>query len=212
MSNFVLPLKILPILTRYRCILLEAIQLARLSGFSFIIATASLHNTEYLKSFGATHIIDRHVSVEALPAELSKIDGLPKVQFAYDAYGRPDSSLALAFASVVPGGKVVSLNPIVKVDPPDGKTLAAFTAGKEDPSNRPHLIKFWSEATRLLESGEVRVWPSFLQWKRELNPLQPANFEVIQGGLRGVEAGLKRIEEGKVSGVKLIVRVEETQW
>jgi hypothetical protein len=42
--------------------------------------------------------------------------------------------------------------------------------------------------------------------------LQPANFEVIPGGLRGVEEGLKRIDEGKVSGVKLIVRLEETQW
>lgn len=116
-----------------------------------------MHNTEYLKSLGATHIIDRHISAEALPAELGKIDGLPGIQFAYDAYGRPDSSLALAFVSVVPGGKVVSLNPIVKVDPPDGKTLAAFTAGKKDPFNRPHLIKFWREATQLLESGKIKV-------------------------------------------------------
>ena len=34
------------------------IQLARLSGFSPIIVTASLSNEEYLKGLGATHVIN----------------------------------------------------------------------------------------------------------------------------------------------------------
>ncbi|KAJ3535225.1 hypothetical protein NMY22_g6580 [Coprinellus aureogranulatus] len=152
------------------------IQLARLSGFTYIIATASLHNRDYLKSLGATHVIDRHISPDALPAELKKIRGT----------SWKSSN----------GGHVVSVNPIAKVEPPEGKTFAAFTAGKGDPVNRPHLVKFWAEVTRLLESGEIK----------------PANLEVIPGGLRGVEEGVKRIDEGKVSGVKLVVHVEETDW
>ncbi|KAF8510033.1 hypothetical protein JB92DRAFT_2728841 [Gautieria morchelliformis] len=36
-----------------------AIQLARLSGFSPIVVTASLHNSDLAKSLGATHLIDR---------------------------------------------------------------------------------------------------------------------------------------------------------
>ncbi|KAJ3518867.1 hypothetical protein NMY22_g13467 [Coprinellus aureogranulatus] len=172
------------------------IQLARLSGFTYIIATASLHNTDYLKSLGATHVIDRHISPDALPAELKKIEDLPEIKYAFDAYGRPDSSIPLAFAAVGNGGHVVSVNPIAKVKPPEGKTFAAFTAGKGDPVNRPHLVKLWAEVTRLLESGEIK----------------PANLEVIPGGLRGVEEGVKRIDDGKVSGVKLVVHVEETDW
>ncbi|HEV7737525.1 MAG TPA: hypothetical protein VGO47_09170, partial [Chlamydiales bacterium] len=37
----------------------SAIQLAKLSGFSPIATTASTHHTDYLKSLGATHVIDR---------------------------------------------------------------------------------------------------------------------------------------------------------
>ncbi|EKM48207.1 uncharacterized protein PHACADRAFT_77921, partial [Phanerochaete carnosa HHB-10118-sp] len=37
----------------------QAIQFAKLSGFSLIITTGSLHNEAYLKSLGVTHVIDR---------------------------------------------------------------------------------------------------------------------------------------------------------
>ena len=36
-----------------------AIQLAKLSGVSPIIITASLKSAELLKSYGATHVLDR---------------------------------------------------------------------------------------------------------------------------------------------------------
>ena len=36
--------------------MLTVIQFARLAGFSPIIVTASLHNTELLRSLGATHV------------------------------------------------------------------------------------------------------------------------------------------------------------
>ena len=48
-----------------------AIQFARLSGFSTIIATASPQNTTLLKSLGATHVIDRKLPSEKIIEEVN---------------------------------------------------------------------------------------------------------------------------------------------
>jgi hypothetical protein len=39
---------------------------------------------------------------------------------------------------------------------------------------------------------------------------QPNRVEVVPGGLGGIETGLKKLAENKVSGKKLVVRVQET--
>ncbi|TFK63901.1 NAD(P)-binding protein, partial [Pluteus cervinus] len=57
------------------------LQFAKASGFSPIITTASLKHAEYLKSIGATHVINRNSS---LAAEITKITDKP-VLFALDA-------------------------------------------------------------------------------------------------------------------------------
>lgn len=36
-------------------------------------------------------------------------------------------------------------------------------------------------------------------------------FEVIPGGLRGVQVGLQRLKEGKAAGRKFVYRIEETE-
>jgi NADPH2:quinone reductase len=36
-------------------------------------------------------------------------------------------------------------------------------------------------------------------------------YEVVPGGLGGVEEGLRRLKEGKVSASKLVFRIEETE-
>jgi hypothetical protein len=40
--------------------------------------------------------------------------------------------------------------------------------------------------------------------------IKPNPVEVLPGGLAGIEAGLTRMSENKVSGVKLVVRPPET--
>jgi NADPH:quinone reductase-like Zn-dependent oxidoreductase len=42
-------------------------QFAKLSGFDYIIATASAKHTEYLKFLGAMHIVDRDIPVAEIP-------------------------------------------------------------------------------------------------------------------------------------------------
>ena len=68
-----------------------AIQVARLSKFSPIIATASPHNEALLKSLGATHVIDRSLPASTIAAEVEKIaDGKP-VELVYDAISLLDT-------------------------------------------------------------------------------------------------------------------------
>ena len=71
-----------------------ALQLARLSGFSPIIATASLRNTDLVKSLGATHIIDRgEVSLADLPAAVAKITS-QCIKMVYSAVIIPEAQEA----------------------------------------------------------------------------------------------------------------------
>ena len=79
-----------------------AIQFAKLSGFSLIITTASLRNAEYLKSLGATHVIDRNAPAEALAASVAQIAGKP-VKYAYDAVAERTQKLMHKDASLASG-------------------------------------------------------------------------------------------------------------
>ena len=63
-----------------RCLMLSfvAIQLAKLSGFSPIIVTASQRNADYCKKAGATHIIDyRETPYSQLSEAVAKITTEP---------------------------------------------------------------------------------------------------------------------------------------
>jgi NADPH:quinone reductase-like Zn-dependent oxidoreductase len=70
-----------------------AIQFARLSGFSPIIVTASSHNTELLKSLGATHIIPRSLPLSSFASEIANITSEP-VEVVYDAVSFPETQAA----------------------------------------------------------------------------------------------------------------------
>ncbi|TFY51473.1 hypothetical protein EVJ58_g10546, partial [Rhodofomes roseus] len=81
------------------------VQLARLSGFSPIIATASPHNADFLRSLGVTHVLDRKLSLEQLRAEIAKITKEP-LNIIYDAVSLPETQLA-AYELLEPGGTLV---------------------------------------------------------------------------------------------------------
>jgi NADPH:quinone reductase-like Zn-dependent oxidoreductase len=90
------------------------IQFARLSGFSPIIVTASSHNTELLKSLGATHIIPRSVPLSSFASEITKITSEP-IEVVYDAVAFPDTQVA--------GLDVLAMNgTLVLVGPPTEET------------------------------------------------------------------------------------------
>ncbi|EMD31448.1 hypothetical protein CERSUDRAFT_127335 [Gelatoporia subvermispora B] len=61
-----------------------AIQLAKLSRFSPIIVTASPNHTSYLRSLGATHVLDRALAPNALLSQIAQITAGTPIEIAFD--------------------------------------------------------------------------------------------------------------------------------
>lgn len=65
-----------------------------------------------------------------------------------------------------------------------------FPASAQD---RTHTVEFLKKVPELLKSGQ----------------LKPNPVKVLPGGLDGIQDGLRYMEEGNVSGVKLVYNVSE---
>jgi len=90
----------------------SAIQLAKLSGLSPIITTASLKHTNLLKSLGATDVIDRNAS---LSDEVRKIIDQP-ITIVYDSISGAETQQA-GLDLLAPRGKIVVItSPTIKSD------------------------------------------------------------------------------------------------
>jgi len=169
------------------------IQLAKANGFSPIIATASLKHTEYLKTLGATNIIDRNIPSSELGAEIKKITSKP-ITAVYDAVASPEMQQA-GLNILAPGGAIATvLPPDPNLKKEDGKAVQHVSGILKLPHNQALLKDMYSVLTKLLEDGHLKP-----------NPL-----EVLPNGLAGIPGGLDRLEKNLVSGIKLVVHPFET--
>lgn len=183
------------------------IQFARQSGLT-VLATASPHNFEYLKSLGAEAVFDYHTPAEELAAQIRSHTRNTLVR-AWDCSPTAESArlCALSMSDAregayggllpVPAGLVASANPKVTRS---GFTMGysafgeAFSRGKLSWDARPEDAefgrRFWDLSRELLAQGRITV----------------AKMEVNRGGegLDGVVVGLDELREGKVSGTKLV--------
>jgi len=166
------------------------LQLLKLSGYSTIIATASLHNTELLRSLGATHVIDRKAGVVS---EAKKILDGP-IDVVYDAVSTKETQ-AQALEIVAPGGQVISVSGVQvdQADYPD-KHITTILGNVHVPNVRALGVSLYSKVSELLASGALKT----------------NRVELLPNGLAGIPAGLKKMERDEVSGVKLVVKPFET--
>ncbi|EGO00285.1 hypothetical protein SERLA73DRAFT_180787 [Serpula lacrymans var. lacrymans S7.3] len=170
-----------------------AIQWAKLSGFSPIITTASLHNTALLKSTGATHVLDRGLSPSALSAEILKITSTP-IKLVYDSVTAADAQQA-GYDILAPGGHLIlALEQSVKVKDGDNKTVFRVFGNIHPPHKRAFAAALFGHLTKYLADGDII----------------PNTVEVVPGGLNGVASGLQRLKDNLVSGRKLVVHPHET--
>ncbi len=186
-----------------------ALQLLKLSGFSTIISTASLHNSELLKSLGATHVIDRRADVVS---EAKKILSGP-IDIIYDAVSTKETQTQ-ALDIIAPGGQVISVLG-VQVDQanyPD-KHITEIQGNVHDPNVRALGVSLYSKVTGLLASGALKVrfytFP-YVTFQTDTDAAQTNRVELIPNGLAGIPVGLKKLERDEVSGVKLVVKPFET--
>lgn len=130
--------------------MLIVIQIASYIGFSPIITTASSHNTELLKSIGATHVIDRNSDVSAALKSIAA-----SVNLIYDAVHTPISQAEIDL--LAPGGLILTIWPIPVngLDFNEGRRSSYFYGSV-------HMHKELGEETyshleEILEKGIIKV-------------------------------------------------------
>ena len=138
-----------------------AIQLARLSGFSPIITTVSLHNVEYLQSLGATRVLDRHLSKDQLNERIGEICGGTPLLYAFDAISLEDTQ-RVAYDALAPGGRfseVYLQNVLPRRDPLSGKRVLHAWGSFEvtTPGVREFGQRFMRELSGWLAEGKIKV-------------------------------------------------------
>ena len=184
-----------------------AIQFARLSGLE-VITTSSPRNFELCKSLGASHTLD--YNDPSCAEQIRKITN-NKLEYAFDTISE-ERTAAICVAAMNPsksGVRYTNLLPVKKYPRDDiykGYTLAYTTVGEyfrmgptgpEFPARKEdfeYAKMFWAIAEKLLAEGKIKVHP----------------MEVRGGGLKGAIEGMDLLRQNKVSGKKLVYRVDET--
>ncbi|CDO69949.1 hypothetical protein BN946_scf184836.g23 [Trametes cinnabarina] len=157
------------------------IQLARLSGFSPIIATASLHNAELLESLGATHVLDRTLPSDSVVKEAWDIAGGP-IDLVFDTISSAET-LATGYRATSPEGDFIYVLP----DPIPG--------ADEKPQKRAHFVRGFFDVpfNRDVSKSLLANLPEIF----ESGQLKPNRVEILPGGLHGVAGGLDRLRNNQ---------------
>ncbi|KAJ7050640.1 chaperonin 10-like protein [Mycena amicta] len=202
-----------------------AVQLLKFAGFSTIIAYASEKHTDYLKSLGATLVIDRIAtplsdltSHPALKEYAGNLDVVFDTCLGLGSQGPPQPGAAtpvdIAYDLVKPHGGLVTVNPrfVLSRSGKDGVEVTRALGWYAGPDVFPPKKGL---------AGSVMATPEHTKFGKYIIEQLPkllaegaivANrVEVLPNGLEGVNAGLGRWFGGAgVSGVKLIGRPQET--
>lgn len=178
---------------------LFAVQFAKRSGYT-VIATASPHSFDLVKSYGADHVFDYRSPT--LVQDITK--AFPDIKLAFDCFSEGPSTALCAEIVQKQRGKVLTLLPRGESKTPgvEYDTLLLYTVfGKEfawfqpigpkfppKPSDREAFARYCNDLPRL--TSEIK----------------PPPLSVTEGGLDAIFDGLDQLRQGKVSGKKLVVK------
>lgn len=183
-----------------------AIQMAKLSGFSPIITTATPHNEGYCKAAGATHVID-YTKVPYGPAFADAVASITTapIKVIWDCIAHEDSQLA-CWSILAPSGTLVEAFPTPS--PKIGEDGFVDKDGRK-------VVGVFRSAYFDAEGGENRLGKTMFAALESMlrdGDLKPTRVDLLPGGLLGVADGLKRVMSGsgKVSGQKLVVSLADT--
>jgi NADPH2:quinone reductase len=160
-----------------------ALQYAKMAGIGQVIAIASASNETELKRLGATHVIDRHLSLGEIKekiSELTREDGLTKI---YDCVSW-DYTFALSLLSASKPGTLLALHPVEEAEKvAKEKGLNArvqFVLGNSG-FMQPLTSTFWEHLPGWVKQGKLEVGP----------------YKVIEGmNLVKIEEGLDSYRDG----------------
>jgi hypothetical protein len=135
---------------------ITAIQLARLSGFYPIIATASPSNEKLVKSYGATHFFDRNLSGNQLKAAISKVTDSP-IRIVYDAISLPETQHIGWELLAENGTLILTLPATVKEDEGKGRKAIPTYGAPHVPQNQELCRGSWAMVEHWLSEGTIQV-------------------------------------------------------
>lgn len=177
------------------------IQFAKLSGLK-VIATASPHNFEYLKSLGATEVFD--YKAPNIGSEIRSYTG-NTLKLAWDCAGAGVEIIGNALSS--DGGKFASINfesgdRIKEINPNvDGpyNTVAFEVFGE-------HFSKFGETPPKPDEFEFAKIFAEVSRQLLEEGKLKAPRIALNRGGdgLEGALQGIDDLRANKVSGEKLV--------
>jgi len=166
-----------------------AVQLAALAGLT-VIATCSPRNYEYVKSLGATHVVD-HNSPDAVSQIKSITSG--KLRFAYDTISTATANLCLQCLSTSSPSYIsyIAGKPSDPI-PQNVTENSIFLGGAyQNELDKKFIESFVTESAPLLESKK----------------LHPNQVEQLPNGLESIKVGIELQASGKISGKKPVVRI-----
>lgn len=150
------PRHILQIPDKINYCLQLVIQFAKLSGFSPIITTASLRNTDFLKSLGATHVIDRNTPASSFASEIASITTSP-IPLVFDTIGTSETQ-QLGYDNLAEGGHiVVVVKSSIQETPGSTKKVVGVFGNVQFATNRAIGRALAQNLSGFLEAGDIVV-------------------------------------------------------
>jgi hypothetical protein len=136
----------------------SAIQLLRYLSFSSVIAYASKHHLDHLKSLGVTDFIERDTVPLANLANAAKSITPNPIEVVYDAFSSAESQ-QVGYDALVPGGKIVVTlgDQVARKTDGDGKKVLGVIGNSQRDVNREFGKTIAREMSKLLEEGIIVV-------------------------------------------------------
>jgi len=140
-----------------------------------------------LQALGATHVVSRD---EPLTSETLAAMTTSPLSLAFDAVGI-DVTQQAGYRLLAPGGTLITVLPdsVDKGGDEQGRKVV-FISGSA-----------WPESNRALARAALQALPGYL----EQGLIKPNDHELVPGGLAAIPNALRRLEDGKAGGVKLVV-------
>lgn len=136
------------------------IQMARLSGFSPIVTTASPHNISLLTTLGADHVLDRNTHHQELLSQIATIMAGTPLTFAYDAISSSETQ-HVAYDALASGGTLIitweKLITPAEERASEGKKIVEVFASVYVPENREVGVALFKQLPGWLKSEALQV-------------------------------------------------------
>lgn len=195
-----------------------AIQLASLSNIHPIIAIAGKgipHVESFLDASKGDIALDYRVGNETLVSNLQEAaQKSGKIEYAFDCISEHNSYQNICSVLDRSSGKITLILPFkdyAEIPPTITKSITYVGGAHKDTDLDPWQKKIPGGGAKVGNQEFAHAVFRFMARGLGEGWFKGMPYEIVPGGLAGVEEGLKRLKDGKVSACKLLFRLEDTE-